>query len=221
MIDIGSLPEGGGAFDRELFLRWRGILYGNLDFGISDSEFHSKPHCERVLLYALMISDGMEVDEGWKEALCHACIFHDTRRQDDWLDVGHGDRAAVYYEEYCRTCNLTFHPKAAIAMKFHDRDDDLGEEAIGDCADGLLMYRVLKDADALDRFRLGPDGLDERFLRTPQARRLVGFARDLVRSCMNRLVVDRRQGYQRTDVHGNPIRPIRRTATSNRRTATR
>lgn len=192
MIDIGSLPAGGGRFDSDLFLRWRAVLYDCLDFGLSDSRIHSKPHCERVLLYALMISDGLDVDDGWREALCHACIFHDSRRQDDWLDVGHGDRAADYYGEYCRESDLTFHPEAAVAMRFHDRDDAMGEEAMEDDEGAICLYRVLKDADALDRFRLGPDGLDERFLRTPQARGLVGFARELVRSEMDADAGDRR-----------------------------
>ena len=42
------------------------------------------------------------------------------------------------------------------------------------------MYRDFKDADALDRFRLGPWGLNESFLRTEQSRELVDFARELV-----------------------------------------
>lgn len=38
-----------------------------------------------------------------------------------------------------------------------------------------------KDADALDRFRLGPDGLGIKFLRTEEARHLVDFAKELLR----------------------------------------
>lgn len=37
-----------------------------------------------------------------------AAVFHDSRRQDDWLDVGHGQRAADYYRSYCEKTELTY-----------------------------------------------------------------------------------------------------------------
>lgn len=44
------------------------------------------------------------------------------------------------------------------------------------------MYKkIVKLTDALDRFRLGPNGLDVKFLRTEEARQLVDFAKDLLR----------------------------------------
>ena len=47
---------------------------------------------------------------------------------------------------------------------------------------GLQLYRIFKDADALDRYRLGPGkgALDERYLRTDAARELMGFAKKTV-----------------------------------------
>ena len=44
------------------------------------------------------------------------------------------------------------------------------------------MYKkIVKLTDALDRFRLGPDALDEKFLRTEEARQLVDLAKELLR----------------------------------------
>lgn len=86
-------------------------------------------------------------------------MFHDSRRQDDWLDMGHGQRAADYYRDYCRTHSLPFDERVYLVMAFHDRDDVLGEAALAEQEDGVLLYRIFKDADALDRFRLGPVGL--------------------------------------------------------------
>jgi hypothetical protein len=59
-------------------------------------------------------------------------------------------------------------------------------EAIGnacpeDKEQAIRLYGIFKDADALDRFRLGANGLDTRFLRNSEAMLLVDFARDLVR----------------------------------------
>lgn len=46
-----------------------------------------------------------------KDILGAAAAFHDSRRQDDWLDVGHGQRAADYYREYCVSHELEFKQK--------------------------------------------------------------------------------------------------------------
>ena len=45
---------------------------------------------------------------------------------------------------------------------------------------GVLLYRIFKDADALDRYRLGETALDESMLRTTAAHSLTDFARCLV-----------------------------------------
>ena len=71
-------------------------------------------------------------------------------------------------------------------MKYHDQDDKVGMEAIAnarpeDKEQAIRLYGIFKDADALDRFRLGANGLEIRFLRNQEAMRLVDFARDLVR----------------------------------------
>ena len=73
---------------------------------------------------------------------------------------------------------------ATTITYYHDQDDSLGLSEIEKSSDlserGVLLYQIFKDADALDRFRLGPDGLDVNFLRTEEARQLVDFAKDLL-----------------------------------------
>lgn len=44
----------------------------------------------------------------------------------------------------------------------------------------VTLYKIFKDADALDRWRLGHDGLDEAYLRNDEAGELVDFSRKLV-----------------------------------------
>ncbi|MDE6370031.1 MAG: hypothetical protein K2K92_00915 [Duncaniella sp.] len=169
------------------FRQWRDFLYQNVRFNRPESVIHAYGHCERVLLYALMI--GQMVfgdDEESLTGLAHAAVFHDTRRLDDYLDTGHGARAAVYYKNYCHDSGLIdFHPESVFLMRYHDLDDKLGIEAIkkefkADVPRVLKMYDIFKDADALDRWRLGSRGLDTRFLRTEEAKSLVGFSRNLV-----------------------------------------
>ena len=152
---------------QENYHYWHNFLETEVHFSLADSEKHTKDHCARVLLFALLIADKMALPHDRQTVLCAAAVFHDSRRKDDWLDVGHGQRAADYYLEYCRKHLISFDERTYQVMAFHDRDDALGEAALAKEEDGVLLYRIFKDADALDRFRLGPGKLNvkKNFLR--------------------------------------------------------
>ena len=138
----------------------------------------------RVLLLALLIGHQKGLSEEEKDALAMAAVFHDSRRLDDGIDKGHGSRAAEYYKEYCREHDLSYDAQTYYITYYHDQDDSLGLSEIAKSPSlserAVLLYQIFKDADALDRFRLGPDGLDVNFLRTEEAHRLVDFAKDLL-----------------------------------------
>lgn len=171
----------------ECFRKWATYMYKNVPFQLADSKLHATTHSERVLLYALLIG-GSEADMGADALtiLAHAAVFHDTRREDEGKDTGHGARAAAFYEEFCRAHDeVVFMPEAACIIRWHDRHDQRGEDAIAhefaDRAEFVTrLYRVFKDADALDRWRLGRRGLNPDFLRTDKATHLVDFAKKLV-----------------------------------------
>lgn len=154
-----------------------------VEFWLRESEIHTKKHCARVLMHALIIGHKKGLSDKEMDGLGMAAIFHDSRRLDDGLDVGHGKRAAAYYKAYCSESNLPYEASTYFITYYHDRDDALGlseirkSHVLGEQAE--LLYQIFKDADALDRFRLGPEALDESFLRTEEAKQLVDFARDL------------------------------------------
>ena len=97
---------------------------------------------------------------------------------------------------------LAYDPRTMLAIAWHDRDDADGLRAAvraverdedpvgkgsfsatlpaGASADATTVLQIFKDADSLDRVRLGPNGLDERYLRTAPARERVTFARELL-----------------------------------------
>lgn len=164
---------------RDEYERWRRFLETQITFSLPDSREHTKAHCARVLLFALTIADKLSLPPAERDALGAAAVFHDSRRRDDWLDVGHGQRAADFYRQYCRTHALAYDARVYAIMAYHDRDDALGEQALAQQKTGVLLYRVFKDADALDRFRLGPDGLDVRYLRIGAAKALCAYARQV------------------------------------------
>lgn len=176
---------------REKFLQWDDYMYRRVRFNMPDSEIHAAAHCERVLLYALILGESIFGDDSEAlDILAHAAIFHDTRRQDEYLDTGHGARAAVYYEQSCRdNGDIEFHPESVFLMRYHDLDDAVGTAAIrkhfGAGADKVLMlYAIFKDADALDRWRLGSRGLDPKFLRTDKARSMTDYSHRIVKETM-------------------------------------
>lgn len=165
--------------------KWYTFMDENIEFWLPDSEWHTKTHCARVLLLALLIGYQKNLSEEEMEQLAMAAVFHDSRRLDDGIDRGHGTRAAEYYKDYCRDHDLSYHEQTYYITSYHDQDDSLGLSEIAKSPDlserTMLLYQIFKDADALDRFRLGPNGLDVKFLRTEEARGLVDFAKELLR----------------------------------------
>ncbi len=162
------------------YTKWCDFLEQEVTFTYHGSEYHTKEHCSRVLLFALLLSHRIGVSEDEKQALCLASVFHDSRRQDDYFDIGHGARAAEYYKEYAAQHGWTFNPYVYDVMWYHDRHDTMGFKAMEGETTGreVLLYKMFKDADALDRFRLGEKwGLDEKYLRTDASRELVTYAK--------------------------------------------
>ncbi|TWE09182.1 hypothetical protein FB550_1011214 [Neobacillus bataviensis] len=143
-----------------------------------------KAHCARVLLLALLIGNQKVLSEEEMDTLGMAAVFHDSRRLDDGIDKGHGGRAAEYYKDYCRAHDLPYDEKTYYITYYHDQDDSLGLSEIAKFPSlserAVLLYQIFKDADALDRFRLGPDALNVNFLRTEEAYGLVDFAKYLL-----------------------------------------
>lgn len=166
------------------YKQWNLYMENNIDFWLPESELHTKNHCSRVLLLALCIGYQKNLSDEELDVLGMAAIFHDSRRLDDGIDKGHGRRAAEYYKEYCQTHNLPYDERIYYITYYHDQDDSSGLSEIRRSktldSRAVLLYQIFKDADALDRFRLGPNGLDVSFLRTKEAEGLVDFAKQLI-----------------------------------------
>lgn len=192
---------------REMFLTWIKFMEDYVDFWQipGDLDIHTQGHCERVLMHALRIGEARHATDRQMLALAHASIFHDTRRKDNYLDTGHRQRAAEYYANSKFIIPL---PEAYAAIWYHDRDDALGEKYINEHTtteaerrEWLEVYHNFKDADGLDRLRLGTWCLDPKFLRTPEAKAMIPFAQRLVEATIPPTEL------QRTYDMTNPFRP--------------
>lgn len=149
----------------------------------TDSELHNSLHSKRVLLLCLIMAELLQLSHEDVETLAWAAVYHDTRRFNDDVEPGHGKRAAMYYRNhipgsYDKVTNIIIH--------YHSLSDTKGYEAIAREIQGkdaqeraILLYNIFKDADALDRLRLGGGlrEIDVRMLRNPVAQEMTLAAR--------------------------------------------
>ncbi len=147
----------------------------------ASESIHGVGHTRRVTALALTLSDRLGVEPWQREAVLRAALWHDIGRTHDGGDHLHGGKSAG------KAIGLGLHRglegrvvEAALhAVSFHCTEDRYGEESaarLDDPGAGLLVFQVLKDADALDRVRFGPGRLDLRQLRLGPSRALVGDA---------------------------------------------
>ena len=73
----------------EMLQRWIDVL-GKVPFH-RESDLHGRAHCARVLVHCIRVSEELGLSDDDRESLCVCAVYHDSRRYDDWYDVGHGD----------------------------------------------------------------------------------------------------------------------------------
>ena len=145
------------------------------------STLHGQAHVARVLVHALrLIAATGFVEETVR--LWAAVYLHDIARRHDDKCPRHGADA------WERLADLP--DVQALLARGGVREDDYPaiQAAVVGHSDGeprkghphRRLMRLLKDADALDRVRLGD--LDPSYLRHPEARTMVGFAQELYRA---------------------------------------
>lgn len=146
----------------------------------TESEIHGKEHSMRVLLFSLFLADLYDLEQEDEWILVDAATYHDIGRRDDSEDSEHGARSAEKYVQGIMNRN----PIVLFLMKYHCKPDAEGYAAI-DSDEKLSaekervvgLFKIFKDADALDRVRLGKFELDFTQLRTDEAKKLPLIAR--------------------------------------------
>lgn len=155
-------------------------LQGRLDLSSHDfahqSEIHGVLHTYRVMTHCLAIGQYTGYVFEANLALC-AAFIHDLERTHDGYCTMHGEAAAKNrYPEFIPLFRdmgvLTSQDeivKTAVAM--HSVPEELPANHRA-----AKVTAILKDADALDRIRLGADNLNVDFLRFPVSAKLVAPA---------------------------------------------
>lgn len=142
------------------------------------SRVHGSGHIHRVLLFAALIAWQEDLPEDLTRQLFRAAAYHDVGRTFDGYDLDHGARSAQ------RLAELTGQSGDALAelqaaVTAHALPDARLEETVAsfhpaDFDRAVELTRLLKDADNLDRVRLGD--LKVKFLRHESAQGLADFA---------------------------------------------
>jgi hypothetical protein len=133
----------------------------------------------RVMVHAFRLLEAT----GWKEdapRLWAAAYLHDIARTHDGRSARHGADAMKKFETLPQLRELfaqggvqdSDYVSIHTAVTHHSLPNELDRDH-----PHWRLTSLLKDADGLDRVRLGD--LDPRYLRNPQARDMVGFAKAL------------------------------------------
>ena len=147
-------------------------------FRFNPRGIHGAPHTARVLVWADTIADRLGGPGALRrEELRWAAAVHDVGRVDDGIDRGHGLRSAAWVldrlpSERPETAGIDLAYVAELC-RWHE----VGDREIERLS---LELVILKDADGLDRARLGD--LDPNRLRLALSRALVRPAEELERA---------------------------------------
>ena len=143
------------------------------------SELHGFGHTYRVMCHVLAIGGEMNLIQEKRLAFC-AAFVHDMSRKHDGFSLGHGPRAA-------KEKVSEFMPMF-LRNGIGEEDRETIQAAVANHSQYtefktdnpyFTVTALLKDADALDRIRMGHGNLNRKYLRFEVSRNLVDYAAEL------------------------------------------
>lgn len=143
------------------------------------TSLHGQAHVTRVVVHATRLVEATG-QHGLSARLWASVFLHDLARTHDGICHRHGaDAAARLREEAGLQARLAEagltaadHPAIEAAVTAHSAPKEVPRDH-----DHWPLIALLKDADGLDRVRLGD--LDVRYLRHPEAHGMAAFAQEL------------------------------------------
>ena len=155
----------------------------------SDFSGHDVSHIERVAVLSSIIAKKIGLSEDVRQLAILAAIYHDSGRITEGHEK-HGDySAAIFRSMMGNSLSKEDVNLVCAAIDLHDEE----KEDIETISQMMIRYRVkdrikltalmsvLKDADALDRVRFlnSKSGLDTKYLRFEESKKLIRFATEL------------------------------------------
>ena len=149
------------------------------DYFDHQSNIHGINHTYRVMYHVLQIASAVGLKREGVVAFCAAYI-HDLARLNDGYCTQHGAWASArklhLYTNLFHEIGLkeTDIENIEVAVTNHSITKELEKEN-----NSYVITALLKDADALDRIRLGDQNLDIRYLRFPESEKMVASAKEI------------------------------------------
>jgi len=159
------------------------------------SRLHGVRHTQRVHIHVQRLTERLGWPNADRELVLSAALWHDIGREGDGVEPAHGRRSVARADDLRLTAALSAEDAAVVrfAIERHSLSDGgAGKHAaelaaapdparrLADPERALRILWLLKDADALDRVRLGfGECADARQLRHAEAIRLIDFAEAL------------------------------------------
>lgn len=165
----------------------------------SPTGIHGVRHTKRVMLHCLSLSNAIGLPENERGVLVMTALYHDIGRTHDYGCTEHGKwsvekkRELGLPSEYVSVNewdDLEYMSPTEdeeevmeFLMTYHCRNDKEADKELNRMKSGVKkemiqrLFPIFKDADALDRVRIGD--LDPNFLRTTEAKKRLRFAEDV------------------------------------------
>lgn len=127
------------------------------------NSYHGIAHTARVLFATHLLVNAIDLDQDERKACYIAAIIHDLGKRSDIEGKEHGYNSMTLYKN--RIANLiedsSLADRVLKAVEYHSvEDEDCPSEVKSD-----IIWKILKDADALDRSRFRGKGCDKSYLR--------------------------------------------------------
>jgi hypothetical protein len=138
-----------------------GLFYTNML-----NSYHGIAHTSRVLFAThLITSMSDELSDSLRDVAYYAAIIHDLGKTSDREGSIHGLKSMNRYSNFIDTLDMDISLKLRLkdAIRYHSVEDSLCPKHVQDD----ILWKILKDADALDRSRFGGRGCDIKYLRLP------------------------------------------------------
>ena len=154
------------------------------DMFMHKSDIHGAAHVNRVIFNVFQLCE-LSCNTHLASRAWAAAYIHDLYRVHDEYCTEHGgwaaDNAYCYEELFFKAGVLPRHiPSIMRAVKYHSLPDELEEDDVD-----WTLTAILKDADALDRCRLGERGLDPKYLRLEESHNLIEAAEALYKETLS------------------------------------
>ena len=145
---------------------------------LNPSGYHGINHAICVLLYCVLLAKLNGLSMIQKKILYYAAIYHDIGRSDDGSDITHGCSSWIKLQKTSLLEKLTENEKAILRFLIINHcidDNEMPDINVSGRYEHMLLYNLLKDADAL--FRIKIFNLDYNYLRNSHSHKLINIAR--------------------------------------------